>query len=69
MRPIFCTTFVLLLIVGCLQVAEVPSFIELKNTGLVWSATFSPDGTKVVTGSWDNTARIWDPACATLLAP
>ncbi len=25
----------------------------------VASADFSPDGTRVVTGSWDNTARIW----------
>jgi len=27
--------------------------------GAVASARFSPDGTRVVTGSWDNTARIW----------
>jgi WD40 repeat protein len=24
------------------------------------SATFSPDGTRVVTGAWDNSARVWD---------
>ena len=24
------------------------------------SAAFSPDGTRVVTASWDQTARIWD---------
>ena len=28
----------------------------------VSSAAFSPDGTRVVTASWDNTARIWDAA-------
>jgi WD40 repeat protein len=26
----------------------------------VVSAAFSPDGTKVVTTSWDKTARLWD---------
>jgi WD40 repeat protein len=28
----------------------------------VWSATFSPDGTRVITASFDNTARVWDAA-------
>jgi dipeptidyl aminopeptidase/acylaminoacyl peptidase len=26
----------------------------------VFSAAFSPDGARIVTASWDNTARIWD---------
>jgi WD40 repeat protein len=26
----------------------------------VWSAAFSPDGTRVVTASSDKTARVWD---------
>jgi len=30
----------------------------------VTSAAFSPDGTRIVTASWDNTARIWDAATA-----
>ena len=33
------------------------------HTAPLWTggrAAFSPDGTKVVTGSWDRTARIWD---------
>jgi len=30
------------------------------NTGQVFSAVFSPDGKRVVTGSKDKTARVWD---------
>jgi len=32
----------------------------LEHQDLVWSAAFSPDGTRVVTASWDQTARVWD---------
>jgi WD40 repeat protein len=31
------------------------------HSGLVKSAVFSPDGSRVVTASDDNTARLWDP--------
>jgi Tol biopolymer transport system component len=49
-----------LLFVGFLRAADVP-FIELKgHTNGVRSAAFAPDGVKVVTGSEDKTARIWD---------
>ncbi len=30
------------------------------HTGAVWSASFSPDGARIVTGSGDKTAKIWD---------
>jgi eukaryotic-like serine/threonine-protein kinase len=30
------------------------------HTEPVWSAAFSPDGHRIVTASWDKTARIWD---------
>ena len=30
----------------------------------VYSAAFSPDGSRIVTASWDKTARIWDVASA-----
>jgi WD40 repeat protein len=33
----------------------------------VLSAAFSPDGTRVVTASEDNTARVWDAATGKLL--
>ena len=32
------------------------------HTGPVWSVCFSPDGTKIVSGSWDKTVLIWDAA-------
>ena len=30
------------------------------HTGYVRSASFSPDGTRIVTGSCDKTAKVWD---------
>lgn len=37
------------------------SLLELKgHTALVHSASFSPDGTRIVTASRDGTARVWD---------
>jgi WD40 repeat protein len=30
------------------------------HRGWVYSVAFSPDGKRVVTGSYDNTARVWD---------
>jgi WD40 repeat protein len=32
------------------------------HEGSVFSAEFSPDGTRIVTASADKTARIWDAA-------
>jgi WD40 repeat protein len=34
----------------------------------VWIYTFSPDGTRLVEGNEDRTARLWDPATGALLA-
>jgi WD40 repeat protein len=33
------------------------------HTDIAWSVAFSPDGTRIGSGSWDHTIRIW-PAVA-----
>jgi WD40 repeat protein len=38
-----------------------------EHSDEVWSASFSPDGSRVVTAAWDNTARVWDAATGKLL--
>jgi WD40 repeat protein len=40
----------------------------LRHDDAVNSAAFSPDGSRIVTASDDNTARIWDAATATEIA-
>ena len=30
------------------------------HEGSIWTLAFSPDGTRLVTGSWDNTAIVWN---------
>jgi eukaryotic-like serine/threonine-protein kinase len=44
------------------------NLLTLKgHTGLVYSASFSPDGSRVVTGSYDQTAKIWDAKSGAVL--
>ena len=44
-----------------MRVAVSPTIHQLMgHTTIVTSASFSPDGTKVVSGSGDQTVRIWD---------
>src|SRR5436189_190167 len=42
--------------------------LELKgHTNLVSSVSFSPDGARIVTGSFDGTAKVWDARTGTPL--
>ncbi|HEU4730389.1 MAG TPA: TIR domain-containing protein [Kofleriaceae bacterium] len=40
--------------------SNMPLFALVGHDAVVRSAAFSPDGTRVVTASWDRTARVWD---------
>ena len=30
------------------------------HSGIIYSVAFSPDGTKIVSGSYDKTIKVWD---------
>ena len=48
--------------------ADGTTLLELKgHTGGVISVSFSPDGTRIVTGSGDQTAKVWDARTGTAL--
>jgi len=57
--------FISFILIGiCLNVGaqDVEVFAQLGHTGVVTSVAFSPDGKKIISGSWDNTIKLWDIA-------
>ena len=39
------------------------------HTKEVYSVAFSPDGSRIVSGSWDNSLRLWDAASGKPIGP
>jgi len=39
-----------------------------RHSSIVNKAAFSPDGQRIVTASWDHTARVWNTASGQLVA-
>ena len=60
MKHLFYAAIALMAVCAVGKAAETPGVIEIRqsNGGFCY-ATFSPDGTKIVTAAKDNTARIW----------
>src|SRR5262245_31815400 len=61
-----CSSLLVLACVASLAPSQEPPRLELDvrlgHTQYVWSAALSSDGKYVVTGSWDDTAILWDAA-------
>ena len=48
---------------------QIPNLVlNLQHAGSVYSAVFSPDGSRVLTASYDKTAKLWEAASGNLLA-
>ncbi|MDX2076867.1 MAG: hypothetical protein SFZ02_10575 [bacterium] len=43
-----------------------PRFLN-GHTGIVSTVAYSPDGSRIISGAWDNTVRVWDATTGELL--
>jgi WD40 repeat protein/serine/threonine protein kinase len=55
------------LIVHC-EKALPPLIASFEHQDLVFKAAFSPDAARILTASWDKTAKLWDAASGNLIA-
>ena len=46
----------------CIYVYDCLLYPSSGHSDSVWSVAISADGTKVISGSWDKTIKIWDAA-------
>ena len=69
-KPLSCCLFVVLLVAGAAVFGyfRLPDDYEIErrleidaDPAAVYAVVFSPDGSRIVTGSEDRTLRIWDP--------
>ena len=66
MKPILLILALLLTSLG-LQGQDLKLGLPVGHTYGVNSAVFSPDGTKILTASDDNTARLWESSSGKLV--
>jgi len=60
---------VFLLLTACARAADVPQLVvQNGHSDAVSAVDISADGRLVVTGSWDNTVKVWDRTTASVLA-
>ncbi len=66
-KTLFLFALIVLATIKIFAQNEPKLMLPIGHTFYVVSVQFSPDGKKVVTGSWDKTARIWDAKNGILL--
>jgi WD40 repeat protein len=60
--------FVSLLLCGLSSVAMAKVNVVVGHTNNVNAVAYSPDGSRIVSGSYDNTLKIWDANSGKLLS-
>ena len=44
-----------------MNICNVPMYVSSGHSEGVWSVAFSPDGNTIVSGSGDNSIKMWNP--------